>query len=175
MLLGTAGIALLVGKGAGHADLLFAGIILIASVSWAAGSIYARGNAHTPITASLEMTIGGAISLVVGLLLGEASHLRIAAISVPSLWGMAWLITAGAMLGYSAYAYAVRTLPTTTVSTYGYVNPVVAVILGAAILHEPVTWNIVAGGAAVVASVVLILLARGPVTRPGRASSSPSV
>lgn len=113
-------------------------------------------------------------SLVVGLLLGEASHLRIAAISVPSLWGMAWLITAGAMLGYSAYAYAVRTLPTTTVSTYGYVNPVVAVILGATILHEPVTWNIVAGGAAVVASVVLILLARGPVTRPGRASSSPS-
>jgi len=78
------------------------------------------------------------------------------------------------MLGYSAYAYAVRTLPTTTVATYGYVNPVVAVILGALILREPVTWNIVAGGAAVIASVVLILLAGSPLTRPDRASSSPS-
>jgi len=174
VLLGSAGIALLVGKGAGHADTLFAGIILIASVAWAAGSIYARGNEHRAITASLEMTIGGAISIVVGLLLGEASHLRIAAISGPSLWGMAWLISAGAMLGYSAYAYAVRTLPTTTVATYGYVNPVVAVILGALILREPVTWNIVAGGAAVIASVVLILLAGSPLTRPDRASSSPS-
>jgi drug/metabolite transporter (DMT)-like permease len=174
VLLGTAGIALLVGKGAGHADLVFAGIILIASISWAAGSIYARGNEHSPITASLEMTIGGAISILVGLLLGEASHLRIAAISAPSLWGMVWLITAGAMLGYSAYAYAVRTLPTPTVATYGYVNPVVAVILGASILHEPVTWNIAAGGAAVIASVVLILVGSGPVTRRDRASSSPS-
>ena len=62
VLLGTAGIALLVGKGAGHAELLFAGIILIASISWAAGSIYARGNEHSAITAALEMTIGGAIS-----------------------------------------------------------------------------------------------------------------
>jgi drug/metabolite transporter (DMT)-like permease len=71
---------------------------------------------------------------------------------------MVWLITAGAMLGYSAFAYAVRTLPTATVATYGYVNPVVAVILGTLILHEPVTWRILAGGAAVIASVVLILL-----------------
>jgi len=173
VLLGTAGIALLVGKGAGHADLLFAGVIMIASISWAAGSIYARSSEHRPLTAPLEMTLGGAISVVVGLLLGEASHLRIAAISAPSLWGMLWLITAGAMLGYSAYAYAVRTLPTSTVATYGYVNPVVAVILGALLLHEPVTWNIVAGGAAVIASVVLILVGSAPVTRRDRASSSP--
>jgi len=70
---------------------------------------------------------------------------------------MLWLITAGAMVGYSAYAYIVRTLPVATVATYGYVNPVVAVMLGALILHEPVTWNVVAGGAAVIASVLLIL------------------
>jgi drug/metabolite transporter (DMT)-like permease len=174
VLLGTAGIALLVGKGAGNADLTFAGIILIASISWAAGSIFARGNEHSAVTMSLEMTVGGAISLVVGLLLGEASNLKFAAISAPSLWGMAWLITAGAMLGYSAYGYAVRTLPTATVATYGYVNPVVAVILGALILREPITWNIVAGGAAVIASVVLILLGSRSVRRPDRASSSPS-
>ncbi|MBV8343741.1 MAG: EamA family transporter [Candidatus Eremiobacteraeota bacterium] len=174
VLLGTAGIALLVGKGAGHVDVVFAGVILIASIFWAAGSIFARGNEHSGVTTSLEMVVGGGISLVVGLLLGEASHVRLAAISGPSLWGMVWLITAGAMLGYSAYAYAVRTLPTATVSTYGNVNPVVAVILGAVILREPVTWNIIAGGSAVIASVVLILLGGRPVTRRDRASSSPS-
>jgi drug/metabolite transporter (DMT)-like permease len=158
VVLGSVGIATLVGKGAGHADLLFASIILIASVSWAFGSIVARGNALRPITASLEMTAGGVLCLIVGLLAGEAPHFKISAISAASLWGMVWLITGGAMLGYSAYAYAVRTLPTATVATYGYVNPVVAVILGTLILREPVTWNILAGGAAVITSVVLILV-----------------
>ena len=62
---------------------------------------------------------------------------------------MLWLVVGGAMIGYSAFAYVVRTLPTTTVATYGYVNPVVAVILGALVLGEPVTWRILAGGAAV--------------------------
>jgi drug/metabolite transporter (DMT)-like permease len=164
VILGSAGIAVLVGKSTGHADVFFAGVILIASISWAAGSIYARGNDHRPITACLEMSVGGALCLVVGLLGGEASHLRLHNISAASLWGMAWLISGGAMLGYSAYAYVVRTLPMATVATYGYVNPSVAVILGALILREPVTWNILAGGAAMIASVVLILLAsrRGP-------------
>ena len=59
---------------------------------------------------------------------------------------MLWLITAGAMVGYSAYAYAVRALPTAIVATYGYVNPVVAVILGAIVLRERVTWTLLAGG-----------------------------
>jgi len=71
---------------------------------------------------------------------------------------MLWLIVGGAMIGYTAYAYAVRTLPTATVATYGYVNPIVAVILGAIVLHEPVTWRVLAGGAAVLLSVILILL-----------------
>ena len=68
----------------------------------------------------------------------------------------------GAMIGYSAFAYAVRTLPMTSVATYGYVNPIVAVILGATILHEPVTWNVLTGGAAVIVSVVLILVGSRP-------------
>ncbi len=158
IVLGTMGIVMLVGKRPGHGDALYAGAIVIASLSWAMGSIYARGRKDRAITAALEMTIGGAISIVVGLLAGEAANLRIAAIAPASLWAIAWLITAGAMVGYTAYAYAVRRLPTATVATYGYVNPVIAVILGAALLHEAVTWNLLAGGTAVIGSVVLILL-----------------
>jgi drug/metabolite transporter (DMT)-like permease len=157
LVFGTAGIVILVGRGAGRGDLLFALLLLFASLSWALGSIYARGNEHRTFTASLEMVAGGALSIAVGLLTGEASHFRIAAVSPASLWGMLWLITAGAMLGYSAYAYVVRTLPTPTVATYAYVNPVVAVILGAIVLHERVTCTLLAGGAAVIVSVVLIL------------------
>ena len=154
---GSAGIAALVGKTAGHGDAVFAGLILLASLSWALGSVYARGNEHRPFTASWEMIAGGLFAIVAGLLLGEGSHLQLRLISPASLWGMLWLITAGAMLGYSAYAYAVRTLPTATVATYAYVNPVVAVILGVVVLQERLTWTLLAGGVAVVLSVVLIL------------------
>jgi drug/metabolite transporter (DMT)-like permease len=158
VLLGTAGIATLVGKGAGHVNLLYASLLVFGSISWAAGSIYARGKDHGPLTASLEMFIGGVIATIVAVALGEASHLNLAAVTSESIWGLLWLITGGAMVGYSAFAYAVRTLPTATVATYAYVNPVVAVILGATILHEPVTWNIVIGGAAVVVAVVVTLV-----------------
>lgn len=158
IVLGSVGIGFLVGKSSLHADLLMAVLILFSSFIWAGGSIYARASPHHPLTASLEMTIGGLCSILVGLALGEASQLHFGAITAASLWGMLWLIVGGAMAGYSAFAYAVRTLPAATVATYGYVNPVVAVILGALVLGEPVTWRILAGGAAVIASVALILL-----------------
>ena len=158
MVVGTAGIVALVGKSPSHSDALLSALLLLASLSWAVGSIYASDGKHHPFTAALEMTMGGFFSLAVGLALGEAAHFTLATITAQSLWGMLWLITAGAMLGYTAYAYVVRTLPAPTVATYAYVNPIVAVILGVLILREPVTWHIVAGGAAIVASVVLILL-----------------
>ncbi len=158
IVLGSVGIVFLVGKSSLHADVVMAALILFSSFAWAAGSVYARSTAHHPFTASLEMALGGVGSLLVGLALGETSHLHVNEVSAASLWGMLWLIGGGAMAGYSAFAYAVRTLPTATVATYGYVNPVVAVILGALVLQEPVTWRILAGGAAVIASVVFILL-----------------
>jgi drug/metabolite transporter (DMT)-like permease len=157
LILGSAGIVVLVGRVSGFGDAFYAWLILLASLSWAIGSVYARGNEHRAYTASIEMIAGGILSLIVGLAIGEGSQLHVAAISSASLWGMLWLITAGAMLGYSAYAYAVRMLPTATVATYAYVNPVVAVILGVLILQERVNWTLLAGGAAVVVSVVLIL------------------
>lgn len=164
MVLGTAGIAALVGRGAGNVDPWTAGMILLGAFSWALGSVYARGRKFGPFTASFEMLAGGILCSIVAVVIGETAHFRIASVTPDSLWGLVWLITGGAMLGYSAFAYAVRRLPTATVATYGYVNPVVAVILGALVLHEPLTWNVLGGGAAVIVSVVLILLGnRSPV------------
>lgn len=170
IVLGTIGMAALVGKSPARGDALMAGLILLSSLAWAAGSVYARGTTHHPLTASLEMIVGGALSVIVGLALGEAWHVRVGAIAPESLWGMLWLIVGGAMIGYSAFAYALRALPTATVATYGYVNPVVAVILGALVLREPVTWRLLAGGALVIASVVLILLGNRQVVEEAVAS-----
>ncbi|HEV7179452.1 MAG TPA: EamA family transporter, partial [Candidatus Baltobacteraceae bacterium] len=66
----------------------------------------------------------------------------------------------GAIVGYTAYGYAVRTLPTHTTATYAYVNPIVAVILGALMIGEPITANVLVGGSAVILSVIAILLSR---------------
>ena len=169
LLVGSAGMILLVGTPAGGANALYALLILTGTISWAAGSIYARtSEQHHALTVPLEMIAGGIVAVLVGLGLGEAKHFVLADVSLQSWLGMLWLITGGAMAGYTAYAYVVRTLPAPTVATYAYVNPVVAVVLGAAILHEPLTWNVLAGGATILASVVVILLG----TRSGRASEA---
>lgn len=159
LILGSAGIVLLVGEPSGRANVFYATLILVGTFAWAFGTIYARGEKrHHPLSVPLEMIVGGTVAVVLGLVLGEGSHFSLARVSTDSLLGMLWLITGGAMAGYTAFAYIVRMLPASTVATYGYVNPVVAVLLGATLLHEPVTWNIVAGGSAVLASVLVILI-----------------
>jgi drug/metabolite transporter (DMT)-like permease len=172
MLLGSAGIAALVGRGTGNVDTRFALIIMVASLSWALGSMYAQTQDRSPTAAALEMIFGGALCVAVGLGAGESAHFNVAAVTPASMWGMLWLITGGAMVGYTAFTYAVQTLPTTTVATYGYVNPVVAVILGATLLREPVTWNVLLGGAGVIVSVVLILV--GSRTTANEIAAEPS-
>jgi drug/metabolite transporter (DMT)-like permease len=155
--IGTGGIAALVGRGAGNVDLWTGTMILIGAFSWALGSVYAGHRKLGHYTAAFEMIAGGILCSIVAVVIGELAHFRVQSVTSASLWGLAWLVTGGAMLGYSAFAFAVRTLPTATVATYGYVNPVVAVILGALVLREPLTWNVLGGGAAVVVSVALIL------------------
>ncbi len=158
LVIGTAGVALLVGEQSGRANGALAAAILFGSFCWALGTVYARGTSHHSLTAPLEMVIGGVVAVAVGLALGEAKHFELAAVTAQSWYGMLWLITGGAMVGYTAYSYIVRTLPAPTVATYAYVNPVVAVLLGVLLLREPVTWNLVAGGAAIVLSVAVILI-----------------
>jgi drug/metabolite transporter (DMT)-like permease len=158
LVIGSAGVVLLVGEQSGHANGLYAGLILFGSFAWAFGTIFARETKHHPLTAPLEMTFGGIVAVIVGLVLGEANHFTLAQVTPQSWYGMLWLITGGAMVGYTAFSFIVRTLPAPVVATYAYVNPVVAVILGVLLLREPVAWNVVLGGVAVVASVVVILV-----------------
>ena len=160
VLVGFAGIALLIRPG-GDIDLVGALICLFAPVSWAIGSLYARG-ARLPKTlllgSGMEMLAGGALLAVVGLVSGE--RFDVGAVSGRSWLALAGLIVFGSVVAYSCYVWLLTVAPTELVSTYAYVNPVIAVLLGSLFLEELITAWVLLAGAAIVASVVLIVRAQ---------------
>jgi drug/metabolite transporter (DMT)-like permease len=167
VVIGFGGTAILVGgnSGSGRTSFLGAGLVLLASFSWAAGSLYAT-RAPLPrkplLGASMEMLCGAAWLAIGGLLRGEAGEVHIGRISWESAWGLAHLIVFGSLVAYSAYVWLLSHVRTSIVSTYAYVNPVVAVFLGWSILSEAVTGRTLIGSGIVVAGVAMIVTARAP-------------
>jgi drug/metabolite transporter (DMT)-like permease len=162
--LGTAGVAVLIGgPGGASAATGSAVVVLVASVLWAAGSVYAR-MAPLPrdplVTTSLEMIAGGLLLLIAGWASGELSGFDLRAVSAGSLIGLIWLIVPGSMVAFTAYVYANASLPNDTVATYAYVNPVVAVTLGVLAGDQPVSTNLLLGGAIIVSSVLITVSGR---------------
>lgn len=168
LVIGFAGVGILA-KPSGAFPIAGTMLIMGATFFWSIGSLYTK-RATLPknpmLTTAMEMLAGGALLMVAGLLLGEASHLRFAAISSRSLVALAYLIVIGSMVGYTSYVYALTHASTSLVSTYAYVNPVIAVLLGSLILHEPFTGRDIVGGAIIVASVALIVWARPRTVEP---------
>ena len=139
------------------------GLILMAEISWAAGSIYAR---RAPLPRSpflgtgLEMLAGGIVLVTVGTLLGEVGRTEIAAFSLRSLVAFAYLTLVGSIVGFTAYTWLLARVPVTVASTYAYVNPIVAVALGAMILAEPITLRTLLGTAIIIGAVAAIVTGR---------------
>jgi drug/metabolite transporter (DMT)-like permease len=135
--------------------------------------VYAR-SAPLPdspaLVTSLEMIAGGVLLTALGAGTGEFGRLNVASVSASSLLGLGWLIVAGSIIGFTAYVYANATLPNDTVATYAYVNPVIAVTIGAALGREEITLPLLLGGAIILSSVVLIVTGR---RREGRAGPEP--
>ncbi len=161
---GLAGLAFLVapGKFAGgaHVDLLGAGALMLASLLWATGSLYARRAklpASTLMATAMEMIAGGAILFGASTLLGEWQGFSIAAVSSRSLFALFYLIVAGSLLGFTAYIFLLGATTPARVSTYAYVNPVVAVFLGWVFAGEGVTARTVIAALAIVSSVAVII------------------
>jgi len=160
LLLGLAGVALLSGLGGGHVSVTGALTILGAAFMWALGTIMARRGtlpASPALASGMEMLLGGAALLILSGTTGEFSALHLGQISARSWWALAYLTVIGSIVAFSAYGIAVRTLPTATVATYAYVNPVIAVLLGALILGERLTPAMIGGGVLVVGAVVLVV------------------
>lgn len=144
----------------GHATLLPVLVVLGASMSWGIGSVLASrlpAPANPLLGSAMEMLAGGTVLAVLGAATGETGAIHP---SAESLLAVVYLIGPGSLLAMTCYVIALRKLPTSAVSTYAYVNPVVAVSLGALILGERLTWTTLIGGAIVVASVALLLVFR---------------
>jgi drug/metabolite transporter (DMT)-like permease len=144
-------------------------VVLGASMSWGIGSVLA-GRMPAPASpllgSAMQMLAGGAVLTGLAAAAGELSHASPAHVSVHSLLAVAYLIGPGSLLALTCYVIALRRLPTSAVSTYAYVNPVVAVVLGALILGEMLTPATILGGAIIIASVALLLFQRAaPVHR----------
>jgi len=158
--LGFAGTALLIGPvETSGIDPVGAGACLLASFSWAAASLYSRHAplpARTAVSTGMQMLAGGAWMTLAGLATGEATHLDPTRFSTASLVALAYLVVAGSLLAFTAYAWLLRNAPMPLVATYAYVNPVVAVALGWMILGEPVTPRMLVAGSVILAAVGLI-------------------
>jgi drug/metabolite transporter (DMT)-like permease len=161
LLLGLAGVALLSGVGGGgRVSVTGALTILGAAAMWALGTIMARRGtipSSAALASGMELLAGGATLLILSAVTGEFSSFRLGAVSAGSWWALAYLTVIGSIVAFSAYGIAVRTLPTATVATYAYVNPVIAVLLGALILGEHLTTAMIAGGVLIVGAVVLVV------------------
>jgi drug/metabolite transporter (DMT)-like permease len=163
---GFVGLVVLVQPSSGsHIDLGGVAVVLVGSFCWAAGSLYAR-NAPLPrsvaTSTGIQMLAGGVLLGVVGLLAGEGRSLHLQSVSVKSWLAVGYLIIAGSLIGFSAYAWLIRNARTSLVSTYAYVNPVVAVLLGAAFASEPITARTLIAGAIILAGVAMIVARPAP-------------
>ena len=157
LVLGLGGIAVLA-QPHGHGAVLAVLAVLGASLSWGIGSVLA-GRLPAPASpllgSAMQMLCGGVVLAGLAASTGETVSSRP---SASSLLALCWLIGPGSLLALTCYTIALRRLPTAVVSTYAYVNPVVAVVLGALILGERLTLGTLLGGAVVVASVALLLI-----------------
>ncbi len=168
VLIGLAGIAILVtpGQKLGSAigfDLLGVTALMLASLFWAIGSIYGRG-ADLPksplLGTGMEMLAGSAGLFIAGTITGEWGRLELATITMRSLSGLAYLIVVGSLVGFVAYSWLMRVAPMPIVSTYAYVNPLIAVILGSLLAQEELTVRVLLAAPIIVSSVALINMAR---------------
>lgn len=163
MILGFAGLWLLVRPAAHDGNMNPTGIfiLLFSAFSWACGSLYARQASlpKTPLLpTAMEMIGGGALLFLVSALTGEWGRIAFDHFSMRSLWALAYLIFFGALIGFTAYQYILKNTSPVLSSTYAYVNPVIAVFLGWAVLGEPISSGVLLGAFVILAGVFLITL-----------------
>ena len=164
---GMAGIAILVGPGSlggEHVDPAGAAALVCGSLSWAIGSLYSREAdlpANPIFATGMEMFAGGAVLWLVALAAGEWHHLDLAHAASASIGGFIYLVVFGSLVGFTAFAWLLRVSSPAKVSTYAFVNPVIAVLLGWAVAHEPVGPRTMVAAAVIVGAVALITMARG--------------
>jgi drug/metabolite transporter (DMT)-like permease len=173
LVLGLAGLFVLIGPdtlmGGGRADYIGVAALIIASFTWSVGSIYSRHAAmpRSPVLATAMEMLAASVGLaILALLHGDfAAQTGAAPISWVSIAGWLYLVVFGSIVAFTAYVFLLQVSTPARVSTYAYVNPVIAVLLGFAIAGEPLTTRMMVAAAVIVSGVVLITLAPKPTAR----------
>jgi drug/metabolite transporter (DMT)-like permease len=172
---GFLGVALLLGPalrfsgGGGSHPAIGMAILLVGSFLWSAGSLHSRRAKHSAspfLGAAQQMFCGGVLLLIVGLFTGEGKHFHPANITTLSLGAFAYLVLIGAIVGYTAYFWLLRHCDPAKVATYAYVNPIVAVLLGALFAHETVTLRTLIAAVLIIGSVALIITVQQLKSKP---------
>ena len=168
LFVGFAGVALLVRPGGGG-DVVAMLALVGTTAAWAGGSLYARGAAlpESPLlSASMQMLAAAVFLGVSGLASGETSGIHADTFSTKPVIAFVYLVVVGSLIAFSAYAWLLKNVRISIVSTYAFVNPVVAVALGTVFLNETIGWTTVIAGAAIIVAVVSIVTARAPRQKP---------
>lgn len=162
LLLGLAGVALLVsGRGSAESrvDPVGAAILVLASASWAWGSVVSKTAAlpKSPFVAtSIEMIAGGALLLLTAALSGQFSGFDVSRLSFEAVAWWGYLVVFGSLVGFTAYIWLLGVTSIAKAGTYAYVNPIVAVLMGWAVLHEPVTMRMLIAAGVILVGVALV-------------------
>jgi len=138
-------------------------ILLVSSFIWSAGSLYSRTAKHAPspfLTAAQQMICGGLLLLLTGMVTGETRRVHLSSLSILSLASFAYLVIIGAVVGYTAYIWLLRHCDPAKVATYAYVNPIVAVLLGASFAGEILTMRTFVAAGLIIGSVALVITAQ---------------
>jgi drug/metabolite transporter (DMT)-like permease len=160
LLVGFAGIVVLVRPGGGSGPLAYLLLTVLAAFAWAFGSFLAP-RIPVPrdalVASGYETLVGGAVLAVIGLAVTPAGDLEPSTWSARSIVGLVYLILAGSLVAYTAYSWLLGNAPLGQVSTYAYVNPVVAIALGVVVLHEKLTLRVVLGALLILAAVAIVV------------------
>ena len=164
---GFAGVALIVlsRDRAGHSavDPLGVAALMFATLCWAVGSVWSKYLPQAPhplMSVAAQMLWGGGLMLACGLARGEAAGFHPDAVSAASLLALTYLVFIGALVGFTAYVWLLRVSTPARVSTYAYVNPIIAVLLGHFLAHEPISGSLLVAGGLIIGAVILITTSR---------------
>ncbi len=153
--------------------------VIVAPMCWALGALFAANRADLPehplVATSLQMITGSLVLFTAAAVTGEIVGFVPADVSTASFAAFLYLTFVGSLVAFTVFAWLLRVAPLPKVATYAYVNPIVAVILGAIVLSEPITGRTIVAGGIVIAAVALIVTARGRASRPAAASEQGSV
>jgi drug/metabolite transporter (DMT)-like permease len=165
LVLGFVGVSILIAPWNSHGgtDFIGAGLVMMSAITWAAGSLYSIGapqHSSKTLANGMTMLLGGSLQLLAGLARGEAAEVHWESMSLVSTGALLYLTLFGSLIGFSAYTYLLSATTPAKASTYAFVNPVVAVLLGWSIAGEPLSSTAVLAMVAIVGGVVLVTVSK---------------